>query len=157
MKKILSIDGGGIRGIIPAMILAEIERRSAEIEGSGRKFIPTSELFDLIAGTSTGGILALALTRPVPSTSDSSESDANPQPAHPAERLVELYEKKGRLIFDRTWRRRISSADGWLDERYSSRGIEEVLEEYFEDTCLTDALIPVLIPSYDMQGTAIPC
>jgi len=54
MKKVLSIDGGGIRGIIPAMILAEIERRTGKL---------TSELFDLVAGTSTGGILALGLTK----------------------------------------------------------------------------------------------
>jgi patatin-like phospholipase/acyl hydrolase len=52
---ILSIDGGGIRGIIPAMILAEIEQRT------GRRI---AELFDLIAGTSTGGILTLGLTVP---------------------------------------------------------------------------------------------
>ena len=47
--KVLSIDGGGIRGIIPAMVLAEIE------EHTGR---PIAETFDLIAETSTGGILA---------------------------------------------------------------------------------------------------
>ena len=48
--RILSIDGGGIRGIIPAMVLADVERRT------GR---PISSLFDLIAGTSAGGIIAL--------------------------------------------------------------------------------------------------
>jgi len=53
--RILSIDGGGIRGIIPAMILAELERRA------GR---PACRLFDFIAGTSTGGIIALAVTKP---------------------------------------------------------------------------------------------
>ncbi len=55
MRKVLSIDGGGIRGIIPAMVLAEIERRTGE---------RIAEMFDLIAGTSTGGILALGLTKP---------------------------------------------------------------------------------------------
>ena len=52
--KVLAIDGGGIRGLIPALVLAEIERRT------GRR---TAEMFDLIAGTSTGGILACALSR----------------------------------------------------------------------------------------------
>ena len=46
---VLSIDGGGIRGIIPCTVLAEIEKRTGK---------PVAELFDLIAGTSTGGILA---------------------------------------------------------------------------------------------------
>ena len=44
MQKVLSIDGGGIRGIIPAMVLTEIETRTGKA---------TSELFDLVAGTST--------------------------------------------------------------------------------------------------------
>ncbi len=52
---ILSIDGGGIRGIIPAIIIAEIEKLTG---------VPAYQLFDLIAGTSTGGILALGLTVP---------------------------------------------------------------------------------------------
>ena len=55
--KILSIDGGGIRGIIPAIILSRIEEKTLK---------PIAELFDLIAGTSTGGLLALALTKPSP-------------------------------------------------------------------------------------------
>ena len=54
MKKILSIDGGGIRGLIPALVLAEIEKRT------GRA---VADCFDLIAGTSTGGILALGFAR----------------------------------------------------------------------------------------------
>ncbi|MCA9885162.1 MAG: patatin-like phospholipase family protein [Anaerolineae bacterium] len=53
--KVLSIDGGGIRGIIVAKFLAEIEHCINQ---------SISELFDFIAGTSTGGILALGLTLP---------------------------------------------------------------------------------------------
>lgn len=56
-RKILSIDSGSIRGIIPAMILAEIEKET------GKQIF---KMFDLIAGTSTEGILALGLTRPNP-------------------------------------------------------------------------------------------
>mgnify|MGYP001799178002 CR=1 FL=1 len=51
-RKLLSLDGGGIRGIIPAVLLAEIEKRT------GKRI---AQLFHLMAGTSTGGILALAL------------------------------------------------------------------------------------------------
>ena len=54
-RTILSIDGGGIRGIIPARILELIEAKT------GR---PIASLFDMVAGTSTGGILALGLTKP---------------------------------------------------------------------------------------------
>ena len=53
-RKVLAIDGGGIRGIIPAMVLHYIE------EKTGKRI---ADLFDFIAGTSTGGILALGLTK----------------------------------------------------------------------------------------------
>src|SRR4051812_47080385 len=52
---VLAVDGGGIRGVVPARVLQAIEERT------GR---PAADLFDLIAGTSTGGIIALGLTRP---------------------------------------------------------------------------------------------
>lgn len=141
---VLSIDGGGIRGIIPAMVLAEIEERTDK---------KIYELFDLIAGTSTGGILALALTRPDPNPSD---SNADLQPAYAAECLVRLYRCRGRDIFDKSRVRKIPLIGrlvGLFDELYSSDGIEDVLEEYFGNTRLSDALTSVLIPSYDMQGT----
>src|SRR5260370_467503 len=56
-RTILSIDGGGIRGIIPAVVLAEIERLTNR---------PIAELVHLVAGTSTGGNLAVGLTVPGP-------------------------------------------------------------------------------------------
>ena len=86
MVKILSIDGGGIRGIIPAIVLAEIERRT------GR---PTAQLFDLVAGTSTGGILALGLT--IPKTTGA--------PLYTARSLAEMYEREGSRIFFRPFLR----------------------------------------------------
>ena len=53
--RILSIDGGGIKGILPSALLAEVEREIMGGESAGR-------YFDLIAGTSTGGIIALGLS-----------------------------------------------------------------------------------------------
>lgn len=55
LVKILSLDGGGIRGRVPALLLVEIERRTQR---------PAAKLFELVAGTTTGGILALGLTIP---------------------------------------------------------------------------------------------
>jgi patatin-like phospholipase/acyl hydrolase len=130
--KILSIDGGGIRGIIPAMILAEIERRT------GR---PTAELFDLIAGTSTGGIIALGLTKPGPGG----------KPQYAAQDLVELYQTEGPRIFSRSIWHRLIAADNFLEEKYPSSGIESVLDEYFGEARLKDALTDVLISSYELE------
>ena len=132
--RILSIDGGGIRGIIPAMVLAELERKT------GR---PICKLFDLIAGTSTGGILALALTKP----------DAAGKPAFPAARLIEFYEREGQTIFAPAWHR--WPIIGFLYDlffvRYSARKIERVLRQYFGDTRLSQAITPLLITAYELE------
>ena len=130
--KVLSIDGGGIRGLIPALVLAEIERRT------GRR---TAELFDLIAGTSAGGILACGLTRPGP----------DGKPLHSAEELAELFRTEGPRIFDRSLRKRITSVDGLVDERYDDRGLNAALATYLGDARLRDALTDVLLTAYDIR------
>jgi uncharacterized protein len=132
VQRILSIDGGGIRGIIPAMVLARLEQET------GR---PVASLFDLVAGTSTGGIIALALTM-----------GRDGAPAWSAQDLVELYEKEGQAIFQRSVWHRVFSAGEVFDERYPSEGIEGVLERYFGDARLKDALVPVIVPAYDIEA-----
>ena len=132
--KVLSIDGGGIRGVIPATILAEIESRThARI----------AELFDLIAGTSTGGILALGLVKP-------SAHDEH-QPQYAATELVDLYAKEGRHIFDRSLWHHFVALDNLLDEKYEAKGLESVLEEYFGDVTLSKAVTETLVTSYELE------
>ena len=133
MRKVLSIDGGGIRGIIPAMVLAEIERRT------GRS---TSQLFDLVAGTSTGGILALGLTKPAQGGG----------PEYSAKKLIELYEAEGGKIFYIPVWHRIHSAGGVAEEKYPAKGLEEVARRYFDDVRLADALTEVLVTAYEIEG-----
>lgn len=130
--RVLAIDGGGIRGIIPATVLAELERRTQR---------PVADTFDLIAGTSTGGILALALAVP----------DADGRPAYSAERLTDLYVREGPEIFSRSLWRRIRSADGLLDERYPTDGLAQAFAAYFGDVRLRDALTDVLVTAYDIE------
>ena len=130
--RILAIDGGGIRGIIPALVLAELERRAGK---------PVAELFDLIAGTSTGGILACGLTIP---------GDGG-RPRWRAEELVALYEKEGPHIFDRSLLKRITSLEGIVDERYPNRPLHDVLRRYFGDARLRNALTRVLVPAYEIE------
>jgi uncharacterized protein len=131
--KVLSIDGGGIRGIIPAMVLGEIEDRTGK---------PASELFDLIAGTSTGGILALGLAKPAVGSN---------KPQYKAEELAELYEKEGGRIFSRSVWHRTRALGSTLEEKYPSEGIEGVLDEYFGETRLQDALTSVLVTAYEIE------
>ncbi len=131
--RILSIDGGGIRGLIPAVVLADVERRT------GR---PTAELFDLVAGTSTGGILACALARP----------GGDGAPRFSAEALIDLYVSEGPRIFSRSLLRRITSADGVLDERYGSQGLATALDAYLGDATLSAALVPIVVTAYDIES-----
>jgi patatin-like phospholipase/acyl hydrolase len=131
--KVLSIDGGGIRGLIPAMILAKIEEMTSK---------PICQLFDLIAGTSTGGILSLALTVP--------SKDNKDMPAHSAEDLIKLYTDKGKKIFSSNIFHKISSLDGVSEEKYPATGIESVLKEYFGQSMLSDSLTHVLVPAYEL-------
>ncbi len=132
MKRILSIDGGGIRGIIPAVVLAEIENRTGK---------PVSQLFDLVAGTSTGGILALGLCK----------SDGSGNPQFSAEKLMELYTERGGEIFSRSFWHGVSSVAGLLEEVYPAEPLETVLKDYFGTDLLKNALKPVLISSYDIE------
>jgi patatin-like phospholipase/acyl hydrolase len=131
-RKVLSIDGGGIRGIIPAAVLTEIESKT------GKRI---AELFDLIAGTSTGGILALALAKP--------GEDGRPQ--YTASELGDLYEQEGPRIFSRPWWHAVVALDNLTDEKYPSEGIESVLEKYFGEARLKDALTEVLVSSYELE------
>lgn len=132
MKKILSIDGGGVRGIIPAVVLDDIEKRTGK---------PISELFDLMAGTSVGGMLALGLAVP------KNPERQNSAPKYSAKELGESLKRDLPTIFKRPFLLNLPFGQ-FLYRRYSQRGIESVLENYFGEARLSDALADVLIPSY---------
>ena len=132
-RRVLSIDGGGIRGIIPAMVVAHIERKIGK---------PAHELFDLMVGTSTGGILALGLSRPGAS-----------RPAQFSARwVVKLYEEQGANIFEYSLWRKLRTVGGILDEAYSHEVLEGILGRYFADATLGDCKVPTMVTSYDIQN-----
>jgi len=131
VTRILAIDGGGIRGLIPALVLTEIERLT------GKRI---AELFDLIAGTSTGGILAAGLTVP----------DATGKaPMYRAEELVGLYRDHGEEIFSAGWLRKAWSL--FVGAEYSPHNLEEHLKKQLGEHRLADAVTGLLITAYDMH------
>lgn len=130
--RVLAIDGGGIRGMIPAVVLAELERRAQR---------PIAELFDLIAGTSTGGILAAALTVP--------GDDGKPRLS--AAEVVTHYQQLGPRVFSRSLRRRVTSADGLLDARYDSAGLRRALADELGGALLSQTLTDVVLTAYDLE------
>src|SRR3954469_16427229 len=131
--RVLALDGDGIRGIIPARVLQEIEARIRK---------PIAQLFDVIAGTSTGGILALGLTQ--------LKGKGESSPAFSAEELLGLYTEHGHEIFDRASWHMIGAAGGLLHERYSAGPLERLVKERFGDAMLPEALTEGVIPTYDL-------
>ena len=128
--RVLAIDGGGIRGVIPTMVLAELESRTG---------IATSALFDLIAGTSIGGIITLGLATPAPDGT----------PAWTAREVIGMFERASHEIFVPAGH---SVLHGVLHHRYASEYIEATLIRYLGNSKVSDALCDVLLTAYDLDA-----
>lgn len=132
LRRILSLDGGGIRGLVTCRWLAGVDRALA---AAGRREIPGS--FDLLAGSSTGALIACGLAL-----------------GRPPEELAELYRRRRHDIFPGMARRLWSRASRLLSAgpsapRYDGRGLERVLADVFGDARLGDLRVPTLVTSYD--------
>ena len=139
--RILSIDGGGIRGIIPGQVLVSLEQKLKKQTGNQDASI--ADYFDLIAGTSTGGILACIYLCP---------KEGEPaRPRFSAKDAVNLYLERGDEIFDVSLWQRIRSVGGLIDERYSVEELEDALQDYFGDLKLSELLRPCLITAYNIR------
>src|SRR5215469_2926510 len=126
MRRILSIDAGGIRGIIPATILAEVEARTGQ---------PVSNLFDFFAGTSTGGMLVLSLNCPIPGC---------PRRSSSATEVAGLFCEWGNRAFGN----KLSKLNQPVEE--SGNGIEGLFREFFGDALLSDSIKPTLVTAFDL-------
>ena len=149
--KILSIDGGGIRGIIPALILRELRDR---LRGKGQRR-PFAEQFDLIAGTSAGALVALGLVVPKASSENGETPEAPPtyekSPALEIDDIIDLYMKRGGEIFPRHRFNSLRTVVQAFADKYESAGLETVLHDVFGEATIRDALTNVLITSYDTE------
>ncbi len=132
--RILSLDGGGLRGIAPLMVLDWIERET------GKRI---HELFDVIAGTSTGGIIACGLAG----------SADGERPLMDLGQIIDLYENEGATIFppaENALGRLFRGIKAAFDPRYSPDGLDSLLRGNFRDLKLSDVLVPIIVPSYDI-------
>ena len=136
--RILSIDGGGIRGILPGQILISLEAKLKKISGDPDARI--GEYFDLIAGTSTGAILGAAYICP----------DVDGRPKFSAQEAVNFYLDDGDEIFDVGFWRSIATLGGLNDEKYSAIELERILKDAFGDVKLSELLKPTCLVSYDV-------
>ncbi len=142
---VLSIDGGGIRGLLPALVLRELASRIARIRGD-RGAVRFDRIFDLISGTSTGGLIALGLCKP-----RCTETGCTDHPDLTVEQMVEMYATYGATIFPRSRFASVRAVMQAFSEKYDSEGIETVLADTFGDVTVQDALTNLLITSYDTE------
>lgn len=126
MRRVLSIDGGGIKGVVPAAFLAAVE------ESAG---VRLADHFDLIVGTSTGGIIALGLGL-----------------GYSAREILAMYEAAGPEIFPQgcwlkpwTWR-----GPGLLRRKYSTAPLQGRLREFFRGKLLGQSRTRLMIPSTNL-------
>ncbi len=134
MIKVISATGGGIRGVISAIVLAEIEKRAGK---------PIAQISDLICGTSTGSLIACGLTMP-------SKEDPT-KPLYSAQDIVNLYEREGKKIFSNSFISRLRKLRPLHEPKYSANNIEDVLRRYFGNAKLSETLCNVLISSYEIE------
>ena len=121
--RILAIDGGGIRGIFPAAVLASLEQECLDGETIG-------EYFDLIAGTSTGGIIALGLGAGLT-----------------AMEILRMYLDEGHRVFPSRERGPIGRMRRWVKAKYDRRPLDELLSQRLGDKTLRESRHRLLIPS----------
>ncbi|MCF2151174.1 patatin-like phospholipase family protein [Desmonostoc muscorum LEGE 12446] len=120
--RILSLDGGGIRGLITALILQEVEKQIQEVEGKEQSLLT---YFDMIAGTSTGSVLAAGIAT-----------------GQPIKKLINMYEKRGKEIFPShgNWslsnlveRAKLIGKYGLFAPKYDNTGLCNVLKDFFTE------------------------
>ncbi|KAK3435207.1 hypothetical protein EUGRSUZ_D02575, partial [Eucalyptus grandis] len=138
---ILSIDGGGIRGIVPATILSFLESELQKLDGKDARL---ADYFDVIAGTSTGGLLTAMLTSP---------NEKN-RPMFAAKDIEDFYLENGPKIFpqDSCPLAPFTKMMKTLTRpRYDGKYLHSLVREKLRDTRLHQTLTHVVIPTFDIK------
>ncbi|KAE8651940.1 patatin-like protein 2 [Cucumis sativus] len=138
---ILSIDGGGIRGIIPGTILAFLESKLQELDGPDARI---ADYFDVIAGTSTGGLVTSMLTAP----------NENNRPLYAAKDLTRFYIEHGPKIFPQR-NYFLSSVVNMFGKvmgpKYDGKYLRSLINRLLGDITLKETLTQVIIPAFDIK------
>ncbi|KAG6483189.1 patatin-like protein 2 [Zingiber officinale] len=143
---VLSIDGGGVRGLIPATILAFLESKLQELDGADARI---ADYFDVIAGTSTGGLITAMLAAP-------SKDGGDRRPLFSAKEIVDFYLDNCSKIFPR--RRNacilnpvLNLIAAFAGPKYDGEYLRSKIRELFGDTKLSETLTNVVIPAFDIK------
>ncbi|KAF2295207.1 hypothetical protein GH714_032133 [Hevea brasiliensis] len=138
---VLSIDGGGVRGIIPGVILAFLESKLQELDGEDARL---ADYFDVIAGTSTGGLIAAMLAAP----------DEKERPLFAAKDIVSFYLENCPKIFPQTKGILAWIVNLWkvlTGPKYNGKYLHKLVRSILKDTKLHQTLTNVVIPTFDIE------
>ncbi|XP_028757675.1 patatin-like protein 2 [Neltuma alba] len=138
---VLSIDGGGIRGIIPGIILAFLESELQKLDGEDARL---ADYFDVIAGTSTGGLLTAMVTAP---------NEKN-RPLYAAKEIKDFYLEHGPKIFPQQSHFLsdvVKLGKTLSGPKYDGKYLHGLLREKLKATKLHQTLTNVVIPTFDIK------
>ncbi|KAJ7942900.1 Patatin [Quillaja saponaria] len=138
---ILSIDGGGIRGLIPATILEFLESQLQELDGEEARL---ADYFDVIAGTSTGGLVTAMLTTP----------NEKKRPLFAAKDIKPFYLEHSPKIFPQNkglFAPIVNLFGSLTGPKYNGKYLHSVVREKLGETRLHDTLTNVVIPAFDIK------
>nr|ACG31156.1 patatin T5 precursor [Zea mays] len=139
---ILSIDGGGIRGLIPATIIAYLEAKLQELDGPDARI---ADYFDVIAGTSTGALLASMLAAP----------DENNRPLFAAKDLTTFYLENGPKIFPQKKAGLLTPLRNLLGlvrgPKYDGVFLHDKIKSLTHDVRVADTVTNVIVPAFDVK------
>ena len=139
--RILSIDGGGLRGLIPAQVLVYVEQQLQAKTGNPDARI--ADYFDLFAGTSAGGISSCLYLAPDPKTGN--------RPRYQAQDVVNFFLREGHRVFYKSLLHTIKNLGGFINEKYSHYEFQQVSSDFLGDLKLSELLKPCLITAYDIE------
>ncbi|KAK1302780.1 hypothetical protein QJS10_CPB12g01571 [Acorus calamus] len=138
---VLSIDGGGIRGIVPAMILDFLESKLQELDGEDARL---ADYFDVIAGTSTGGLVTAMLAAP----------NKENRPMFAAKDIKTFYLDNSPKIFPQSggpFASTIKTFKALAGPKYNGSYLHEVIKAILGDLRLHQTLTNVVIPTFDIK------
>lgn len=141
MKRILSIDGGGIRGIIPGMVVVSLDERIKRFTNNPDAHI--ADYFEFFAGTSTGGLLIALLLCP--------DAENSNRPKYTAKQALNIYLEHGTEIFTTSSWRRFLNQFGLLAELYDEKVLEKTVNDYVGDIKLSQLIKPCLMTAYNIE------
>ncbi|CAL9115617.1 unnamed protein product [Musa acuminata var. zebrina] len=138
---VLSIDGGGVRGLIPGTVLAFLESKLQELDGPDARI---ADYFDVITGTSTGGLLSAMITSP----------DENKRPLFSANQVIDFYLENSPKIFPQgsgmfsSLTKMVSAIRG---PKYDGKFLHSKVKQLLTETKLSETLTNVIIPTFDIK------